>query len=150
MKKTITKKPTIEPISTTRSPKQQVGVEKPLAGLLWRWRYLVLIVVIVIGASGWFFVGNDNDNQAVKDIADLVSQVSEHIIVPVGEQPVLSEVTNAENLRTYSSFFSDVQNGDQILIYQKRGQAFIYRPAEDKLVNVGQVSLDQNQTAQTN
>jgi hypothetical protein len=73
--------------------------------------------------------------------------VSQLYAVPGDEQPTVAQVQDKEKLKD-QSFFSKAENGDYILIYTNNKLALLYREKEDKLINVGPVSIsDQNSAA---
>ncbi|HSX02385.1 MAG TPA: hypothetical protein VLI05_03665 [Candidatus Saccharimonadia bacterium] len=66
-------------------------------------------------------------------------RVARHMLLPAGEQPELATVTDATKLQT--PFLRQAHNGDKLLVYEKAGQAIIYRPSLDRIVAVGPVSI---------
>ena len=59
-------------------------------------------------------------------------------------KPVVGTVNDANSLAEQQKFFINSQNGDKVLIYQDK--AIIYRPSENKLINVGPVYIDSTST----
>lgn len=125
--------------------------------------HLIIIVLILIilaggGAAYWYFdraggAGGvslnglpPQEQLSPKEIQDILKTIGRHIVLPPGE-PLIATIQDAEALKKVQPFFGLSQNGDQLLVYPDK--AFIYRPSEDKLINVGPVyrADDQNQGA---
>jgi hypothetical protein len=70
-----------------------------------------------------------------------VAGVRRLLTVPENEQPLVAEVVDEQPLRAQQAFYANVKNGDYLLIYSSLGKAVIYRPSENKLVNVGPVEI---------
>lgn len=75
---------------------------------------------------------------AQKEVEELINKVKRLIVLPEG-QPVLATITDVENLSQQQPFFSAAKNGDKLLIYPTK--AVIYNPDDDILVNVGPVTI---------
>lgn len=58
----------------------------------------------------------------------MTEQVSKSIPLPKDESPVVATVTD-KNLLPKETFFSQAQDGDKILMYQKHKLAILYRPS---------------------
>ncbi len=76
---------------------------------------------------------NVRDNSQ-KKLADMVSRVGKHMILPSNETPILAEVADRSKLE--GNLKRKAETGDQILVYQKAGSAIIYRPSIDRVVSV--------------
>ena len=110
-----------------------------------------LAVVGVVGMAvfiSWHFLSINPDaavpfaanaKTTSDEIAPLVKQVSRHFAVPEGDEPVVATVLNATALAKEQSFFQRANNGDKLLIFGKTGQAVLYSPSRDIIVNVGPV-----------
>lgn len=72
------------------------------------------------------------------------SRVSKHIVLPTDEEPALLTVTDNSKLTT--AFLKQTQNGDKVLVYPQNKKAIIYRPAIDRIVDIGPVEIDQPQS----
>jgi len=57
------------------------------------------------------------------------------------EDPVVGKIQDREKLSD-QEFFKNAANGDDLLIYQESKLAIIYRASENKLINVGPVSIN--------
>lgn len=116
----------------------------------------LLFVVIVIGGSFLLWqnyqlkasasenivedMGNQGDEiLSEDDIVALVAKISKHIMLPVDEEPTIATIVDAESLSQDQAFYSNVKDGDKVLIYMNAQKALIYRESEDLLINVGPV-----------
>ena len=74
----------------------------------------------------------------------LIQKINKLIDLPTDEEPVVGTVNDAVTLAQQQKFFSNAKNGDKVLIYQDK--AIIYRPDDNKLINVGPVYVDSTST----
>lgn len=109
---------------------------------------LILIILAGGGLAYWYLDrASQPDGVSLKDlpeqpqlspeeIQDILKKVGRHIVLPEGE-PLIATVQDAASLKQVQPFFGLSEDGDQLLVYPNK--AFIYRPDEDKLINVGPV-----------
>lgn len=113
-----------------------------------------IVILLALGVAGYFakqyYDLRANPNMAAEDETNrLVSSVGKLYELPTDEKPVVGSVQDKEKLKD-QAFFKNAQDGDKILIYQNNKLAIIYRQKDDKLINVGPITLDQaQQTTQT-
>jgi hypothetical protein len=81
--------------------------------------------------------------QQQAEVQEAIKNISRHMIVPQNDQPVLAKVADAAALAKQQAFFAKAQNGDQLVIFPSSGQAILYRPSTDLLVNVGPIQFSQ-------
>lgn len=106
-----------------------------------------ILVVGLAAAAIYFYMQyqniKKNPNQVAKAETDaLVAQVSKLIELPKDETPTVATVLDKEKLKD-QPFFAGAENGDKILIYTKSKKAIIFRPKDNKLINVGPIAIDQ-------
>lgn len=77
---------------------------------------------------------------AKSEIKKLVEQVSKLIAVPQDEAPTVATVSDSEKLKV-NPFFSDAKNGDKVLIFTGAKKAILYRPDENKIIEVGPLTI---------
>lgn len=118
---------------------------------------LTAIILLLFGALGFYVYKDhfapqnktDNKEQSVqKEIDFLIEKIGKHIILPVGEEPVLATVSDVEKVRN-KAFFQQAKNGDKVLIYTKARKAILYRLSTDRIIEVGPVELDKNKSQPT-
>lgn len=83
--------------------------------------------------------------QALQDAAKadekkLVDQVAKLIALPKDETPTVATVSDSEKLKV-NEFFVNSKNGDKVLIYSGAKKAILFRPGENKIIEVGPVSI---------
>lgn len=75
-----------------------------------------------------------------KDLESTIELVSKLMLLPEDEVPRLATITDAD-LRNGDLFYKNAQNGDKILIYTNAKKAVLYRPATNKIIEIGTVNL---------
>ncbi len=106
-----------------------------------------VVILLLAGLSIYFYIQyqniKKNPNQVAQAETDaLVKQVSKLIDLPSDETPTVATILDKEKLKD-QPFFNNAKNGDKILIYTKAKKAIIFRPSENKLINVGPIAIDQ-------
>jgi hypothetical protein len=106
-----------------------------------------VIILLLAGAAVYFYIQYQNIKKNPTQVAQaetdaLVAQVKKLIDLPADETPTVATIVDKDKLKD-QPFFNNAQNGDKILIYTKAKKAIIYRPKENKLINVGPISIDQ-------
>ena len=77
-----------------------------------------------------------------KEEDELIRQVGELISLPEGEKPSVATVTDEEKLGD-QVFFKNAKEGDKVLIYTNARKVILYRPSEDRVVEVGSVNIQE-------
>lgn len=67
----------------------------------------------------------------------ILEAVAHHIVLP-DTIPQIASIQDAKKLSTAQTFFKDAVNGDVVLVYETT--IIIYRPSQDILVAVGDIS----------
>lgn len=115
---------------------------------------ILLLSYVIVGVAVWQIqarLNNDVTRQnklAEQEVKDLVTQVGKLIIVPQNETPQVATIQDAAGLAKIQDFFINVKNGDKVLVYVADKKAIVYRPSENKIVNVGPV-VSENATSTT-
>jgi hypothetical protein len=111
---------------------------------------LVLLILIVAGAFAYqFYTFKKQVKEPValaSEPKELINQVGQLIELPLNEEPTIATVSDVNKLKD-QQFFTNAQNGDKVLIYQKAKKAILFRPATKKIVDVGPVNIDQPQAS---
>ena len=66
--------------------------------------------------------------------SDILSRVAAHIILPKGDPKRIIRINNVESLRAQNDFYKGIEEGDFIIIYEKK--AYIYDSRHDILRDV--------------
>lgn len=67
----------------------------------------------------------------------LVSEVNKIILLPSDEIPSIADVTDPMTARN-QEFFKNSQKGDKVLLFKNSKRAYLYRPSEKRIIEVGQ------------
>jgi len=119
---------------------------RPVAGSL---RTLVLIlIVLVVAAAGmaYYFYSQAAELRknpqlvAQEEIENVVSRVSELMVLPANEVPTVGVVADPAQLKD-QPFFAQAKTGDKVLIYTNAGRAILYDPVAHKIVNVAPINI---------
>lgn len=69
----------------------------------------------------------------------MIQRVSQLIVLPEGEEPTVATVSDPEKLRG-QPFFENAKAGHKVLIYTKARKAYLYDPAQHKLIEVAPIT----------
>ncbi len=111
-----------------------------------------VLVVLLAATAGFFFwkwqsTKSDPASQAQASSQRIIQKVGKLYALPGGEEPTVALVQDKEKLKS-QSFFDKAQNGDYLLMYSKAKLALIYREKDNKLINVGPISINSDSTKQ--
>src|SRR5687767_785586 len=110
---------------------------------------VMLVVSLVIGAAATAYtikmypqvLGlSKGQAQAQAEADKLVSDVGKLIELPSDEKPTIATVSDVEKVKE-QAFFKNAKNGDKVLIYTNAKKAILYRPSENRIVEVGAVNI---------
>jgi len=111
-----------------------------------RWLVVVAAVIFVIMAiaviffAGQFFASQSNSDTPDDATRDrILGKVESLYMLPEGT-PTVALVQNKSQLDG-QAFYSNVENGDYLVIYDQAKLALVYREAVNKLVNVAPIAL---------
>ncbi len=114
-------------------------------------RAVVFLIVFLIGAGGVYYIAktkpqllglSGNVSQTENEVNSLILEVGRLIVLPEGERPTVATVTDVDKVKD-QLFFKNAQTGDKVLVYSQGKKAYLYRPSENKLVEVGSVNISQ-------
>jgi hypothetical protein len=128
--------------SETKIKSRRVGVN-----IFKTFTYILIFAIgIAAGISvaqqkpGWFGL-NQGAAAAQAEVDATVAKVGKLIALPTDEKPTVATVTDASKVNS-QPFFQNAKNGDVVLIYTKAQKAILYSPAENKIVEVGAVNIN--------
>lgn len=99
--------------------------------------------VTIFGGSTAEEITQAEQEAAQKEIAEVLEQTGRLFVLPQGETPIMATVVDAEALRAEQPFYSNIIDGDKVLVYIQNQQAIIYSPTRNIIVNVGPVQFQQ-------
>lgn len=108
----------------------------------------VLVVIVFFVALLYLFglyktAHNDPDAAVKREIRSLTIKIGRSMELPQGEEPILAVVSDKSKLKG-QDFFDHAKNGDRVLIYPKAKKAILYRPAEEKIIEVTNLTSGNN------
>lgn len=111
---------------------------------------LAVFTLLFAVASMYFFVQyqkikKDPSIVTKQESEVLLAQIGKLIEIPKDETPTIATIQDKEKLKD-QPFFANAQNGDKIVIYTKAKKAIVFRPKDNKIINVGPIAIDQQAT----
>ena len=82
-----------------------------------------------------------NDPKAKEEAKKIVEQVAKLVILPENEDPTIATVTDPAKLSD-QPFFINSEAGDKVLIYQEAKRAILYRPSNNKVIEIAPLNTD--------
>lgn len=104
----------------------------------------VLAGGLLAGVSVWYW----SSGKTAKTEDAIIAEVGRSVILPADVRPRVAEMVNPEAFKE-DPFWSQAAIGDKILIYPYQGaivRAIIWRPIEQKIVDIGLVSITPGST----
>lgn len=77
----------------------------------------------------------------VKD-DQVISKVKKLMDLPSDETPAIVSLDNVEKLKN-QQFFKKAEVGDKVVIYAASKRAILYRPSQNKIIDVGVISINE-------
>jgi len=102
---------------------------------------IVLSVVLVFCFAIIFQLYSENfalknpEAREQKEIESLVNKIGKLMSLPEGEFPAVATVTDPEKLKD-QTFFVNSKAGDKVLIYEISNKVILFRPSENKIIEV--------------
>jgi hypothetical protein len=103
----------------------------------------LIILALIVLPSYYFYNQYKQSQMLLQNPADVITQQGKDLIdkvgklieLPTGEEPTIYSVKDKTQLPNIP-LFAKAQNGDQVLIYQKAQKGILYRPNENKIIEV--------------
>ena len=112
---------------------------------------LFVVGAVIFGAKSYYdlrktqqelaAVKNDPNSKNKEEAEKIVQQVAKLVILPEGEDPTVATVTDPAKLND-QPFFANSVAGDKVLIYQEARRAILYRPSENKVIEIAPLNTD--------
>lgn len=136
----------------THMPKSQTPNQEPSSRKSFRLKSkpvaaLVLVLIVAVASSVYFYTKYKDSQDQLKhpetvaqaQTNDLIVQVARHTELPQGK-PTVATVSDVSKLSN-QTFFVNAKNGDKVLIYSEAKKAILYRPSEDKVINIAPLNI---------
>lgn len=115
-------------------------------------RVVIFLIIVALAVAAGFFAYRYNQSQkevsrlsdpkvaAQKQVSDLVAQVGKLAQLPSSETPTVATVSDVTKLKG-QAFFAAAINGDKVLIYTQAKRAVLYRPSENKVIEIAPLNI---------
>ena len=119
---------------------------------------LVVLGLLVIGLGGtslMFYkqiktLKVNPQEVAQEENQKVIEAVSKLALLPEGETPTIATVTDAEKLKNSGqAFFAKAATGDKVLIYTQALKAIMYRPSENKIIEIAPLVIGNTNASAT-
>ena len=99
--------------------------------------FCLLLVSLIAGATygGIYVVKKYSSND---DFQEMLVEVGKSVELPEGEDPTWATVTDPSKL-SGQAFFAQAKVGDKVIIYSKSKKAILYRPSENRVIEIGPI-----------
>lgn len=106
---------------------------------------LAVVAVVLAITTGVYYKKyraiQQNPQKVAQDATnELLAEVGKLIELPTGETPTVATVVDVEKLKD-QAFFAKAKNGDKVLIYTNARKAYLYSPANNKLIEVAPLNI---------
>ncbi|MBD3238894.1 MAG: hypothetical protein GF332_04635 [Candidatus Moranbacteria bacterium] len=133
---------------------QEITSNKKVNILGWILRIVIFILILaIINIAILLFIQNQNiikENQELKKISkgkilaeneknQIIKDLESLISIPNDEQPIITEIKDAQYFKDQEPFFEDAQNNDLIVIFPKSRKIHIYREQDHQIINSGPI-----------
>lgn len=107
---------------------------------------LSLSLLLTVGLTGFLFYRYQQSqvelSQAALDNTPLLlDKVNKLAVLPQDETPSIATISDKTQLPD-QPFFNLAQNGDKLLVYANAKKALLYRPSENKIVEMGPINVN--------
>jgi hypothetical protein len=113
----------------------------------WKKIMLAIVALIFLAMAGatvflyheWKQFKSEKNIASRDEISAITKKIGKYMDLPSDETPTMATVSDREKLKD-QPFFTKAQNGDKVLIYTQAQKAILYRPAENKVIEVTNLS----------
>jgi len=111
---------------------------------------IIFVFLIIAVVTSWYFYAQwkralntqyTGTSEEV-EIQQIVSIISQRMLLPEGEDPTIATVIDKNQLRD-QDFFATTENGDKVLIYTNARKAILYRPSTEMIINVAPIFFEE-------
>ena len=117
--------------------------------------FVLLLIAASSGTAYYFYskyqVAQDKlDNPEIAaqtEVKILTDQISKIMVLPTDEEPTVATVLEKDKIQD-QPFFTNAENGDKVIIYTKAMKAILFRPSENKIIEVAPIEISQPEATQ--
>ncbi len=120
----------------------------------------IMVVALLTGIWSFTEYTIENKNQdlesKVKGILDspkieesMLANIRTHFILPINESPKVKYIKDSSELKSNDSLYSNVEDGDIMLIYKENNLILIYNPSKNILSGAGSYFANEEVKIQT-
>jgi hypothetical protein len=109
----------------------------------------VVLALLLISLAGNYVLFQQNKKLATnpqaavqEQIQMIVDKVGKLMVLPSDETPTIVTVANTTELKS-QPFFASTKPGDQVIMYPNNRRVIIYRPSENRIIEVGFINIGQ-------
>ena len=106
------------------------------------WIVIVVALAVVAGAfeGGRYSVYSAHPELSSQEEAnDILRKVGDLMQLPGDETPTMATINDAASAKENQPFLVNAENGDIVIVYPNAAKALLYRPSNNKIINVGPV-----------
>ena len=107
----------------------------------------VVLALLLISLAGNYFLYQQNKKLATnpqaavqEQIQQVVDRVSKLMVLPADETPTIVTIANTNEIKN-QPFFANTKPGDQVLMYPNAQRVVIYRPSDNRIIEVGFINI---------
>lgn len=110
---------------------------------------LTLLSVFFLAIIFNLYLENKNlknpEASAEKEIKSLIAKLGKLMSLPENELPTIATVTDPEKLKN-QPFFINSKVGDKVIVYELNKKVILFRPSENKIIEVSVFNTNEEQT----
>ena len=114
--------------------------------------YVILLLLLASSVGSnvylyrqWDELKRDPQLQAQRETQATLEKIGRLMVLPKEEAPTIATVSDPEKLKD-QAFFAHAAQGDVVLLYAQARKAVLYRPSEDKIVEVAPINTTDERT----
>jgi len=107
--------------------------------------FILLVLVALAGSTAGIYYYYQYQTLLARskdpniEVKELLTRVGKLIDLPVGEQPQVATVTNADMIKS-QPFFAKAKKGDRVILYANARLAILYDEQANKIINFGSIN----------
>ena len=113
----------------------------------------IIMISILVGSTATYFIVRARTSKhnavlaAQQEVSSIVDKVGSLMVLPQSEVPTIATVSDITKLKD-QPFFTNAQNGDKVLMYSGAKKAILYRPSNNKIIEVAPLTIPASSTSE--